>query len=413
MYGCQQILISPNQELGAILEFLCGESNKLANCGTYYARQLFFRTGKIPSKFDLHRKLASNSHFGAMHSQAAQQCLTTVAESFKSYIGLLKGIKRGTVIQKPKLPGYRKGGLNLITFHGQAIKLKDGKLRFPMGSKVKVWFGLDAFYVPMPSNLEHKDIKEYRILPRNNEFYLELIYKISSLKPDVNTENVLSIDHGLNNWLTCVSNVGTSFLIDGRKLKSVNQWYNKRVSVLKENQPQGFWSKQLASITEKRNRQMRDAVNKAARIAINHCINHKIGTVVFGWNVGQKDSINLGSKTNQKFVQVPTARLKNRIAQLCDQHGIKFVETEESYTSKTSFLDNDFLPTFGAKPEGWKSSGTRVNRGLFRSQDGTKINADCNGAANIFRKVAVKLGLNSSGISRGALISPLRLFIWS
>ncbi|WP_242031802.1 transposase, partial [Aphanizomenon flos-aquae] len=120
-----------------------------------------------------------------------------------------------------------------------------------------------------------------------------------------------------------------------------------------------------------------------------------------------------GSKTNQKFVQVPTARLKNRIAQLCDQHGIKFVETEESYTSKTSFLDNDFLPTFGAKPEGWKSSGTRVNRGLFRSQDGTKINADCNGAANIFRKVAVKLGLNSSGISRGALISPLRLFIWS
>ncbi|MDD1442444.1 transposase, partial [Dolichospermum sp. ST_sed3] len=289
----------------------------------------------------------------------------------------------------------------------------DGKLRFPMGSRVKVWFGLDAFHVPMPSNLEHKDIKEYRILPRNNEFYLELIYKITSLKPDVNIENVLSIDHGLNNWLTCVSNVGTSFLIDGRKLKSVNQWYNKRVSVLKENQPQGFWSKQLASITEKRNRQMRDATNKAARIVINHCIDNKIGTVVFGWNIGQKDSINLGSKTNQKFVQVPTARLKNRIAQLCEQYGIKFVETEESYTSKTSFLDNDFLPTFGAKPEGWKSSGTRVNRGLFRSQDGTKINADCNGAANIFRKVAVKLGLNSSGISRGALISPLRLFIWS
>jgi len=413
MYGCQQILISPNKELGAVLEFLCGESNKLANCGTYYARQLFFKTGKIPGKFDLHRELASNSHFGAMYSQAAQQCLTTVAESFKSYIGLLKGIKNGTVTQKPKLPGYRKPGLNLVTFPGQAIKLKDGKLRFPMGSRVKVWFGLDAFYIPMPSNLEHKDIREYRILPRNNEFYLELTYKISSLKPDVNIENVLSIDHGLNNWLTCVSNVGTSFLIDGRKLKSVNQWYNKRVSVLKENQPQGFWSKQLASITEKRNRRMRDATNKAARIVINHCSDHKIGTVVFGWNVGQKDSINLGSKTNQKFVQVPTARLKNRIAQLCEQYGIKFVETEESYTSKTSFLDNDFLPTFGAKPEGWKESGRRVSRGLYRSQDGTKINADCNGAANIFRKVAVKLGLNSSGISRGALISPLRLFIWS
>jgi lycopene cyclase CruP len=413
MYGCQQISITPNKELGAILEFLCGESNKLANCGTYYARQLFFKTGKIPGKFDLHRELANNSHFGAMYSQAAQQCLTTVAESFKSYIGLLKGIKNGTVTQKPQLPGYRKGGLNLVTFPGQAIKLKDGKLRFPLGTKVKTWFGIDAFYIPMPSNLEHKDIKEYRILPRNNEFYLELIYQISSLKPDVNIENVLSIDHGLNNWLTCVSNVSTSFLIDGRKLKSVNQWYNKRVSILKENQFPGFWSKQLGSITEKRNRQMKDAVNKTARVVINHCLDHKIGTIIFGWNIGQKDSINLDSKTNQKFVQIPTAKLKNRIAQLCEQSGIRFVETEESYTSKTSFLDHDFLPTFGAKPEGWKESGKRVSRGLYRCQDGTKINADCNGAANIFRKVAVKLGLNSSGISRGALISPLRLFIWS
>ncbi|MCV3214598.1 IS200/IS605 family accessory protein TnpB-related protein [Plectonema radiosum NIES-515] len=130
----------------------------------------------------------------------------------------------------------------------------------------------------------------------------------------------------------------------------MNQWYNKRVSALKENQPQGFWSKQLASITEKRNRQMRDAVNKAARIVVNHCLENKIGTIVFGWNQGQKDSINLGSKTNQKFVQIPTARLKNRIAQLCEQYNIKFVETEESYTSKASFLDNDILPKFGEKP---------------------------------------------------------------
>ena len=121
----------------------------------------------------------------------------------------------------------------------------------------------------------------------------------------------------------------------------------------------------------------------------------------------------MGSKINQKFVQIPTARLKDRIAQLCEQYGIIFIETEESYTSKASFLDNDFLPTFGAKPEGWKSSGLRINRGLFRSQNGIKINADCNGAANILRKVAVKLRLNLSGISRGALISPLRLLIWS
>jgi IS605 OrfB family transposase len=154
-------------------------------------------------------------------------------------------------------------------------------------------------------------------------------------------------------------------------------------------------------------------VNKAARLVLNHCIGSKIGTVVFGWNKGQRQEINLGSKTNQKFVQIPTARLKDRIAQLCKQHGLRFVETEESYTSKASFLDSDELPTFGAKPEGWKESGKRVKRGLYRSADGFRINADCNGAANILRKVAAKLGFNLDGVSRGALIAPLKVRIWA
>ena len=221
-FGCQQILINPGKDLKAILEFLCGESTKLANCGTYYSRQLFFKTGKIPSKYDLHRELASNPHFGAMHSQVAQQCLTTVAESFKSFLGLLKGVKKGTVTQKSKLPGYRDGGLNLVTFPSQAVNLKAEGLRFPLGSKVKVWFGLAEFYLPMPSNLEYKSIREYRILPRNGEFYLELIYKLPQIQADVDFAKALGIDPGLNNWLTCVSNVGTSLIVDGLHLKSLN-----------------------------------------------------------------------------------------------------------------------------------------------------------------------------------------------
>lgn len=413
MFGCQQVLISPDSELKAILEFLCGESNKLHNCGTYLARQLYFKTGKAPSKFDLHREMSNNIHYQAMYSQVAQQCLTTVAESFKSFFGLLRGIKKGTVTQKPKLPNYRKHGLNLVTYPGQAVKLKSEGLRFPLGSKVKAWFGLDAFYLPMPSNLEHKDIREYRILPRNNEFYLELVYKVKSVQADVDPDKALMIDHGVDNWLTCVSNVETSFIIDGRHLKSINQGYNRRVANLMEGKANGFWSKRLAGMTEKRNRVMRDAVNKAARKIVNHCIENKIGTVIFGWNQGQKDSANMGKKTNQKFVQIPTARLKNRIAQLCEQYGLKFVETEESYTSKTSFVDLDILPKFGAKPEGWKASGKRVKRGLYATLKGWLINADCNGAANIGRKVAVMLGLNLSGISRGDLSAPLRIKLWS
>ncbi|WP_407927164.1 RNA-guided endonuclease InsQ/TnpB family protein [Cylindrospermopsis curvispora] len=202
-------------------------------------------------------------------------------------------------------------------------------------------------------------------------------------------------------------------MVDGLHLKSLNQWYNKSVAKLKSDKPQGFWSNRLAAITEKRNRQMRDAVNKAARIVVNHCIENKIGAIVFGWNKGQKDSIDLGSKNNQKFVQIPTARLKDRIAQLCKQYGIDFIETEESYTSQSSFFDCDNIPKFGEKPEGWKASGKRVSRGVYETSDGFKINADCNGAANILKKVAVMLGIDLSGISRGCLSQPQKVRLWT
>jgi len=351
MYGCQQILITPNSELKAILEYIGTEANKLSNCGLYYARQMYFKAGKIVSKFDLHKQLNRNPHFGALQSQTAQQTLTTIAESFKSFIGLLKAYKKGTITERPKLPNYRKQGLTLVTYPSQAVKLIDGLLRFPLGSKVKAWFGLDAFYLPMPSNLDYKSIREFRVLPRNGCFYIEFVYKLEQVLSDVNPDFVLGIDPGLNNWLTCISNVETSFIVDGKHLKCLNQFYNKQISrsllggsfrpesfaTIKEKKPQGFWSNKLAAITEKRNRQMRDATNKAARKVINHCLDNKIGTLVFGWNKGQKDSSNMGSVNNQKFVSVPTARLKDRINQLCEQYGIKFVETEEAYTSKASF----------------------------------------------------------------------------
>jgi putative transposase len=132
-----------------------------------------------------------------------------------------------------------------------------------------------------------------------------------------------------------------------------------------------------------------------------------------GWNKGQKDGIDLGCKTNQKLVQIPTGRLKDRVQQLCEEYRIRFVKTEESYSSKASFVDLDELPTFGEKPEGWKASGKRVKRGLYRILQRWLINADCNGAANIGRKVVMMLGLDLSGINRGDLSAPLRLKLWS
>jgi IS605 OrfB family transposase len=166
---------------------------------------------------------------------------------------------------------------------------------------------------------------------------------------------------------------------------------------------------------------MRDSINKAARFVINRCLADGIGTVIFGWNQGNKDGIDIGKKNNQEFVQIPTAKLKDRIAQLCKQYGLRFVETEESYTSKASFLDDDFLPTFGSqsragvppvertgveKPESWKPSGRRgqkqkgvrhnLGRGGYQTFLGFRINSDCNGAINIIRKVATQLGISPS-----------------
>ena len=414
MFGCQQVLIHADKDTQAIIEYICSESNKVFNCAVYYARQIYFKAHRYVSKAELDEELKNNKHFQAMHSQAAQQTCHSVFESFKSFKARNSPSYQGKLADKPKPPKYRKAGLNVVSYPKQALKLLiDGKIRIPLGTKVKTWFGIDSFSIPMPSNLDFSQLRELRILPRNQCFYAEFVYKLKTPNASVNPNNALGIDPGMDNWLTCVSTLGTSLIVDGKHVKSLNRWYNKKVSTIKEGKPQGFWSKKLAHLTERRNRQMRDAVNKAARLVIDHCVKHHIGTIVFGWNQGQKQESNLGAKNNQKWVQVPTARLKARIQQLCEQHGIQFVETEESYTSKASFVDGDHLPKYGEKPSDWKPAGKRVKRGLYRTALNWYINADCNGAQNILRKVSGMLGIALSGLSRVSLTAPQRIFLWS
>jgi IS605 OrfB family transposase len=348
-----------------------------------------------------------------MANEVSVQTCIAVGESVKSFTKLLKKSAQGELDQRPKFPDYRKPGLHLIAFPKRCLKLVGNQIRFPLGLQIKAWFGIKEFFLPMPSNLEFSAIREIRVLPRNGCFYAEFVYTVASKEVDLDQSKVLGLDHGLNNWLTGVSNAGTSFLIDGKHLKSVNQWYNKSVARLMDGKANGYWSKRLARLTERRNRQMRDAVNKAARIVVKHCLENKIGTIVFGWNKGQKNGADMGKNTNQKFVQIPTARLKERIRQLCEIHGIQFLEVEESYTSKASFLDSDALPKYGEKPDSWEPSGKRVKRGLYRTANGRKINADCNGAANIIRKVAMMVSFDLAGISRGELTAPLKFRFWT
>ncbi|WP_371416104.1 IS200/IS605 family accessory protein TnpB-related protein [Aphanizomenon sp. UHCC 0183] len=154
-------------------------------------------------------------------------------------------------------------------------------------------------------------------------------------------------------------------------------------------------------------------VNKAAKLIVDHCLKYGIGTLVIGWNEGFKSNANMGRINNQKFVQMPLGKLKTRLIQLCGLHGIRFQETEEAYTSKASFLDGDSLPKFGEKPDGWKASGMRVKRGLYQSGNGSMINADLNGAANILRKVASNLSLDLGLLGRRCLTTVARIKLWA
>ena len=169
-----------------------------------------------------------------------------------------------------------------------------------------------------------------------------------------------------------------------------------------------YWDANLDRIQRKRNNQMRDAIDKAARFIINQCLNDRIENLVIGWNEGQKNGSDMGKRNNQNFVVIPTKRLIERLKQLCLQYGIRLTITEEAYTSRASYLDGDSLYKHGEKTTGWKSSGQRVKRGLYKTSQGLLINADCNGAANIVRKVATQLGLNLVEVGRASLKLPVQ-----
>ena len=419
--GVQQVLLSPDYEIKAILEYLCQQSGKLYNSGVYFARQTFFQTGKLlTGKFDLayEPSVAKTMVAQSMPSTPAQQTLLSVIEAFKSFKGLRSLFLNGQLPFKPKAPGYLTGSkLFKVAYPnsgGQKPTLINGQLRFSLGLTVKRWFGISEFFLPMPSNIDIAHVKEFTILPKNGAFYLEMSYEVEKQNHVLDINQALSIDLGTaDNLAACVDTLGNSLLIDARAMKSMNQLWNKKVSTRKEGKPEAYWDNWLDRVTRKRNHQMRDGINKAAKLIVDHCLKYGIGTLVIGWNDGFKSNANMGRVNNQKFVQMPLGKLKTRLMQLCDLHGIRFQETEEAYTSKASFLDGDSLPKYGEKPEGWKASGKRLKRGLYQSSNGSIVNADLNGSANILKKVASNLSLDLGLLGRRCLTNAARIRLWA
>ena len=394
------------------LKYLCHIAKNLKNQAIYNVRQHYFNNKKYLSYNENYKMLKNSENYKKLNSNMAQQILKEVDESFKSFFALLKLAKNGQYNGKIKLPNYLdKDGFTTLVIG--FVRLKDDMLIVPYSNSFKKTH--QEVKVKLPSVLKDKKIKEIRIIPKQHSRYFEIqyIYKVEEVQRELNKENVLGIDLGIDNLCTCVINTGASFIIDGRKLKSINQYYNKinaKLQSIKDKQKIERTTLRQKRITRKRNNRINDYLSKAARTIVNYCLNNDIGKLVLGYNEDFQRNSNIGSINNQNFVNIPYRKLRDKLIYLCKLYGIEFKLQEESYTSKASFFDGDEIPIYDKEnPQEYIFSGKRIKRGLYQTSKGYQLNADCNGALNILRKSNV-VDLNVL-CDRGELDTPKRIRI--
>lgn len=391
------------------LRELCFFSNCLYNVALYNVRQKFFKDKTHLNYFANCRECKDNDNFKLLQSHIAQQTLRAVDSAFKSFFATLGKVKSA------RPPHYReKGGLFTLTIPSENVTIHDGYLTAPQSFTYKKVLNDHKIKIRVPDRILDKKIREVKIIPlyKGRAFKIAYCYEVEAENLKLNRENALAIDIGLDNLATCVTNSGTSFIMDGRRIKSINHNWNKRRAHLQSIlMKQGLYSsKLLERITLKRSNRVNDCLKKTARYIVNFCIANDIGTLVVGYNPDFKRRMNLGKVINQQFTQIPFGALRRQLKTLCELYGMSHIEQEESYTSKASFLDLDDLPTYDANnPYKGIFSGKRIHRGLYRSSDGKIINADVNGAANILRKS--KQNFNFEELCRGLLVSPSRISV--
>ena len=415
MYLTQSNVIRKlSKEEYAMLREMCQYSNNLYNVALYNIRQYYFKEKKFLNYEENYHVCKENENYGLLQAGVSQQTLKVADRSFKSFFNLIKKAKKGDYrFQDIKIPHYReKGGLFNLILSTNAINIKNGFLIIPMSRCFSRLHDGRQIKIPFPARLEGKRIKEVRICPVYNGRYFKIqyCYLQKEEKQNVTPDKVLAIDIGLENLATCVTNIGTSFIMDGRKLKSINHyWNNQKAHYQSIADKQGIKkTHRLYRLARKRNNRIQDYIRKTTRYIINYCIDHQIGTVVCGYNPDFTRSMNLGKKVNQQFTQISFGNLREAMQNLCERYGIKYIEQEESYTSKASCLDLDDIPVYNAEnPYTGIFSGKRVQRGLYRFADGRTANADVNGAANILRKS--KQNFDFEELCRGLLDSPLRI----
>lgn len=367
------------------LDALFRTSNNLYNQALYTFRQKLTSDGTWLWYNDMDKimkhtlNLESQCNYRLLKSQCSQQILRILDKNIKAYCKSIKDWKKHPKKYNgmPQMPHYRKrGGMFNLYYTNQACSIVNGEIRLAKDLYIQIpqWekYGNDI-----------ENFAQIQLIPKIRNIKVEIIYNKEEVKYDLDKSKYASIDLGLDNLATLVTPAGCE-IYSGKYLKSYNNHFNKILSHLQSiNNLQGNKgiTKRIKRMYEKRDRYIDDAFHKVSRQIVNSLIQQKVRTLVVGYNVGWKQKSNIGKKNNQKFIQMPYARLANYLNYKCEMAGINFIENEESYTSKCDAL------AFEPICEHDKYLGKRIKRGLFRSSIGKLINADQNGALNILRKV--------------------------
>ena len=362
-------IIKKTNSLYKELDMLCFLSKNLYNSALYTVRQFYFENKKYINWININNQFIKDKQidYYALPCKVSQQTLKMVDQNMKSFFNALKAKN-----SKPKLPKYldKTKGRFVVTYTNQAISKTELKKGYIVLSKTNIRI-----------KTKIHDIQQVRIVPQNNIIVVEVIYKVDCKSNISDIRKYCGVDFGLDNLMSCGFSNVRPMLINGKPLKSINWYYNKKKAELQSLLKNKHTSNRITNLTIKRNNKISNYLHKSSRLFINYLVSNDITDVVIGYNKEWKQGINIGRVNNQNFVNIPYYKLLNMLIYKCELLGIRVHITEESYTSKCSFLDNEEI----CKHEGYK--GKRIKRGLYKSSDGRLINADVNGALNILKKV--------------------------
>ena len=387
-------------------------AKNLTNEAIYNVRQSYFNEGKYLNYEKNYALLKNSENYKSLNSNMAQQILKEVDSMFHSFFGLIKLAEKGRYSFKDiKLPYYLPKD-SFTTLVIGFVRFNGNQLTIPYSQSYKK--GHKGITINLPPKLAGKKVKEIRIIPKSKARFFEIqyCYEAEEIQSNLDENHVLAVDLGVDNLAACVTSKGKSFIIDGKRLKSINQWFHKenaRLQCIKDKQKFGKKStNKQQTIRRNRNNKVNDYMNKSARMIINYCLNNDIGTLVCGYNKTFQRNSDIGKKNNQNFVNIPFGKLREKFRYLCKLYGIKYIEQEESYTSKASFFDEDIIPVYNQDtPQTYTFSGKRIKRGLYQCGNGKTLNADINGALNILKKSNV---VSLTGLyGRGELDTPIRI----